>query len=484
MPSFNQYIRKALPSQAPRPWLLAGMAALILLSALVSIKFSQPLIWVLPLGAIGLMAAVWDYRPLWFMMIAAIPASLHLEFGPLALDIPSEPLMVFFLGVLVINLVSGRQFGKKDSLFPFHILVIALLFWTCFTALLSDYPMRSIKYVLSRLWYMAAFVFVAEKILQNPKILLRMGWCFVISLAIFSFITTLRHIPSGFSFEGSHFAPGLFFTNHVIYGAAVVLGMPWAWLLWKESAPNSMARKVAFGAMGIIMLGVILCYARGAWVSFIALPVLVVIISRKALVPALTIGIILLAFGLGWLAQGNNYYRFAPDYKETIFHEGDLGGHLNATFQGKELSGMERFYRWVAAFRMIEARPVAGFGPSTFNQNYRKYANDAFRTYVSDNPEQSTTHNYYLMTFAEQGFVGGLLFIGMCLYMFTKGGRLALEARVRLHRRLALVATLSLSVIMLHSLLNELIEVDKVGAMFWINLLTIHLVDKWERKVS
>ena len=481
MKTLQRYLSAIHPAKATGPWLLAAVAALVFLAVWISIRLGQPIAWILPVALLGLFAATLDYRPIWYLMIAMIPASLHLEFGALALDVPSEPLMIFFLGVLTVNVLSGRQFGKKDKIYPFHLLIFAVLFWTAFTSVLSDYPLRSLKYLISRTWYLAAFVFIGEKILKDPRQVMRMGWFFVISLAIFSFITTLRHIPSGFSFEGSHFAPGLFFTNHVIYGAAVVLGAPWAWLLWKESPAGSLKKKVALGALGLILLGVVLCYARGAWVSFMALPVLYIVIQRKLLLPAIITGTIVLAIGIGWLVQGNNYYRFAPDFKETIFHEGDLGGHLNATFEGNELSGMERFYRWVAAFRMIDARPVAGFGPSTFSKNYQRYANDAFRTYVSDNPEQSTTHNYFLMTFAEQGFIGAFLFMGLVLYMFTKGGRLAMEARSRLHRRLALVSTLSLAVVLSHSLLNELIEVDKVGAMFWLNMLVIHLVDKWEK---
>jgi O-antigen ligase len=456
------------------------MAVLVLFSAYVSVRLSQPKIWIVPIAALGGMAALWDYRPLWFVMVAAIPASLHLEFGAIAIDVPSEPMMLMFLGIMLLNLISGRQFGLKEKIYPFHVLVIALLFWTGFTALLSDFPLRSFKFFLARLWYLAAFVFMGEKILRSSKDLTRMAWFFIVSLAVFSLITTLRHAPSGFSFEGSHFAPGLFFTNHVIYGAAVTLAMPWVWLLWKQSSFNALAKGAVLAMGGLILLGVLLSYARGAWVSFLALPVLYIVIRQRLLPPAVLVGVLGVGLAVGWLVQGNNYYRFAPDYKYTIFHEGDLEGHLTATFEGNELSGMERFYRWVAAFRMVDARPVAGFGPSTFNQNYQTYANDAFRTYVSDNPEQSTTHNYFLMTFAEQGFVGGFLFIGLCLYMFTKGGRLAMQARDPRHRHIAMAATLSMLVIILHSGLNELIEVDKVGAMFWLNVLAIHLVDKWD----
>ena len=140
---------------------------------------------------------------------------------------------------------------------------------------------------------------------------------------------------------------------------------------------------------------------------------------------------------------------------------------------------MERFYRWVAAKNMIADMPFTGSGPSTFNQVYKRYTDDAFRTYVSDNPEQSTTHNYFLLTFSEQGIVGGLLFIALCVYMVLKASWLYPRMRTPEYRSILMMAMLSLSTILFHSLLNELIEVDKIGPMFWICMVIIHKLEVW-----
>jgi O-antigen ligase len=182
------------------------------------------------------------------------------------------------------------------------------------------------------------------------------------------------------------------------------------------------------------------------------------------------------------MVDDNRFYRYAPNYQSTIWHEGDLSGHLAATFDGTEISGMERFYRWVAAKNMIADMPLFGAGPSTFNQVYKEYADDAFRTYVSDNPEQSTTHNYFLMTFSEQGFPGGLLFIALCVVMVVKAVRLYPRMQDKEMQRMLAMLLLSLFTILFHSLLNELIEVDKVGAMFWLILLLIHKMEVWHEQ--
>ena len=46
-------------------------------------------------------------------------------------------------------------------------------------------------------------------------------------------------------------------------------------------------------------------------------------------------------------------------------------------------------------------------------------------------------------------------------------------------RSFLMLALLSVSTILFHSLLNELLEVDKVGAMFWLNMLLIHKLTLW-----
>jgi O-antigen ligase len=82
---------------------------------------------------------------------------------------------------------------------------------------------------------------------------------------------------------------------------------------------------------------------------------------------------------------------------------------------------MERVYRWVAAAYMIQDRPYSGFGPGNFYFNYQKYTVSSFKTYVSDNPERSGIHNYFLMVTVEQGVPGLVFFLLFCLLVIFKG---------------------------------------------------------------
>ncbi|RYY14013.1 MAG: hypothetical protein EOO36_14950 [Cytophagaceae bacterium] len=182
----------------------------------------------------------------------------------------------------------------------------------------------------------------------------------------------------------------------------------------------------------------------------------------------------------GYFVSGDRFMRFAPDYEKTIWHGGNFEAHLASTYKFEDVSGMERVYRWVAAARMIADKPVVGSGPSTFYPEYKRYTVSGFRTYVSDNREHSTAHNYFLLTLAEQGVPGFVLF---CILV----GTALLTAERLYHRSLAhpevhrvvLAATLSLVIIVFHLFLNELVEVDKIGSMFLVLLAVLVRANTW-----
>jgi O-antigen ligase len=187
------------------------------------------------------------------------------------------------------------------------------------------------------------------------------------------------------------------------------------------------------------------------------------------------------AAGAFYFVSQNNYMLYAPNFEKTVFYGEDFGKHLEATYNLEDLSGMERVYRWVAAARMISDRPITGSGPNTFYPEYKRYTVSSFRTYVSRNPEQSTTHNYFLLMLAEQGIPGFLIFAILVATALIMVERLYHRSRSPEHRRVVLAAGLSLFIIITHLLLNELVEVDKVGSFFYIGLALLMRAEGWIR---
>ena len=130
---------------------------------------------------------------------------------------------------------------------------------------------------------------------------------------------------------------------------------------------------------------------------------------------------------------------------------------------------MERVYRWMAGIEMIKDRFWMGFGPGTFYSNYKSYSISRFQTYVSDNPDKSGIHNYFLMTWVEQGFIGFLLFIGLSFMLLIEGERLYHVSMDHEDKYLIMATTLGFIIIFAMCLINDLIETDKVGPFFFFN---------------
>lgn len=460
---------------------LAAFALFVVGSIGLALKLKFWPLYAVPVAGVVVLQVLYQYRPLFFVLLAAIPVSVQLELGPLALDVPSEPLMIMFLAIFLVELLAGNQFRQREPLRIFHLLIFLLLFWTVFTTVTSEFPLRSGKFLLAKVWYLAAFVWMAQRLILGPQDLRKIFWCFFLPLTLISTIITIKHGLDGFSFESSNLVPAPFFANGVIYAATLVLFLPWAWYARGWYSPKTLEWYVVHAGMALLLIAAFFTYKRGAWLALMLLPAIEFSIRRGFFDKAVYVGILLATLVLSWLVYDNRFYQFAPNYQKTIWHEGDLSGHLSATVSGTEISSMERFYRWVAAKNMIADMPFTGSGPSTFNQVYRRYTDDAFRTYVSDNPEQSTTHNYFLLTFSEQGFPGGLLFLFLVLFLSVKAAKL-FPSLPPDRRSLLLMVLLSQMTILFHSLLNELIEVDKVGAMFWINWVIMDKLDQWHEQ--
>jgi O-antigen ligase len=165
------------------------------------------------------------------------------------------------------------------------------------------------------------------------------------------------------------------------------------------------------------------------------------------------------------LQKNNLYLQYAPDYNKTIVHD-KFDNLIAATYKGEDISTMERVYRWVAAMYMVRDKPLTGFGPGNFYNSYKPYTVTAFQTYVSNNPERSGIHNYYLMVLVEQGIPGICIYLLLILYTLWRGQKLYLRVKTKEARRVLITALLMLVSIHILQTINDLIETDKIGSFF------------------
>jgi O-antigen ligase len=438
-----------------------------------------------PLLFVGALVVLTDYRWLYYLLLVALPFSMELTLpGGFSLFFPTEPLM---LVLAACGLASWLQGSFSRLTFPARHPLGLLLFlwvgWAVFSTLFSVDHLKSAKYLAAQALYLGVFLGLTYALLHRPADIRRLWQWYLLALAAVLLLVLGRHLLMGFSFARVNRAVSPFFLNHVVYAVASGLSLPLAlYLAWHQQ--RRLARLLWLALAGVVLLAIVFSYTRATWLALPATGGYYLLLKKGWLRPALLLTALALATGFMYLSRHNRYLLYAPDYEKTIFNKGNLEKHLEATYKFEDVSGMERLYRWIAAIRMGADKPLTGSGPSTFYPVYKKYTVKSFRTYVSDNPEKSTTHNTFLLHLAEQGVAGCLILVSLMAYVLVWPQRLYHRTRDPDLRALVLATGASLFIIIFHLLLNELLGLDKVGTFFFIGLAVLLKVESWiERSI-
>ena len=483
----HQLLLRLRPADASQR-LFLGFVGLLLLAGVVAGALQQvaPLVLALAVPGLVLVATRWQW--LYYGLFLTLAFTHEMTVGSQKMEVPSEPLLLGLLACVPLALAFGpgglRQLAPREWRHPLLVLPFLLLAWAAFDCYFSVDKVRSIKYVIAKCWFLVPLLPGTLLVLRRPADFWRLAACYV-GGAVVSLLWVLpRHASIGFSFAKTNWAIQPFYINHVIYATTLALLLPFAFGL-AQRASTPLWRRLWLGAGLLLLFGLITSYTRASWLSVPA-AFGFYWVMRLRLTWLLLLGTALATTGAAaYLASGEHFMRFRPDYEKTIWHGGNLAAHLESTYKFQDVSGMERVYRWVAAAHMIADKPLTGSGPSTFTPTYKRYTVSSFRTYVSANHEGSTAHNYFLLQLAEQGAPAFVLF---CLLV----GAALLTAERLYHatgqqpelRRLVLAVSLSFVIIVFHLFLNELIENDKVGSIFFVALAMLVRCGTWLKEAT
>jgi len=419
-----------------------------------------------------------DFRKVFYLLLIALPLSTEVELpGGFGTDLPSEPLMLLLTGVfLVYGLYNGRRLNTAFLKHPLTLLLLLHVGWIAVTTLHSEQFIFSLKFLLAKIWYVVTFYFLAGYLLKTEKNIRTFFWCVFCSLFFTVVIIVTRHALVGFSFEEVNFVLKPFYRNHVSYASLLVLFFPFLWYAPHWYQRYSFTWWFLIGSILLFLVAIYFTYTRAAYVSlFLAIGAYLLIrfkLMKVAICGALIIGVL----GVVYVTTNNKYLDFAPDYNKTITHK-KFDNLLEATAKGEDISTMERVYRWVAGFHMVKDHPYFGFGPGNFYSFYKSYTVTSFTTYVSDNPEQSGAHSYFLMTAVEQGILGLLIFLLLCFATLLLGEKLYHQTTSKSRRRILLMAVLSIVIIDSILLINDMVETDKVGSFFFMAMAVLVNLD-------
>ena len=429
----------------------------------------------LPIVVLGVYLTIVDFSYLYWLLIATIPLSteIYLPNG-LGTDLPTEPLIVGLMLVFGIFILRNIRSLSFDFLrHPLSLLVLLHLGWIFITTITSDLFVVSFKFFLAKLWYISTFFFLTAYLIRDERDFKRFFWVFFWPFIIVVAIIFTRHAMTGFSFMDIHSVMHPFQRNHVNYAAALSLFFPFILLLRHWYPKGDWHRKVLFAAALLVFIAIYFTFTRAAYVALVIAFGAYYIIQWKLVRYVLALLSIVAVIAIGNVVNDSKYLDFAPNYDRTISHE-NFDNLIEATYKMEDISTMERVYRWVAAGHMTPERPMLGWGPGNFVNFYKSFTVTSFQTYVSDNPEQSGLHSYFFMTLVEQGLPGLLIFIILIFAMLIRGEQLfhALSSFPG-RQRIVMICMLSTIIICAFLLINDLIETDKIGSFFFINLAVL-----------
>ncbi|HEY6064172.1 MAG TPA: O-antigen ligase family protein [Chitinophagaceae bacterium] len=465
-------------------FLFSFLAGLFIVVAGIAAYSEQYFLAAIPF-AILIFYAGWLNRNIVFLvLLISLPLSFEYSFSStLGTDIPDELLMLFVSGLFIAYWVySPGALSKNILRHPLLLLLSIGLCWTVISVLFSSQPLISLKFLLAKGWYVGAFILAPVIIFREKKFIKIAAASIAGPMFFIAGIALVRHYNYGFRFANINDAVYPFFRNHVNYSAMLVCTMPVLFAFFRAVKKRNM-RLFTGCAIVVVLIALAFSYARGAWLALLLGILAYWLIRKRLLFYAFITAIIFLIFSVLWLKNNDRYLRYSNDFKTTIFHK-DFAEHLVATYKLKDVSTAERFYRWVAGTRMIKDNWLTGYGPNTFYENYKEYAVPAFKTWVSDNKDHSTVHNYFLLIAVEQGIPGLLFFIVLLGAMLYYAQYLYHRVKDLFYKATAMAVGVIVTMIIMVNFLSDLIETDKIGSLFFLCIATLIVTDVNTRRGS
>ncbi len=382
-----------------------------------------------------------------------------------ALSLPTEPLMFGVVIVFLGNLLLERNYNRRVARHPLSYLIYFSLLWMLITSFTSNLPLVSFKHLLSRIWFVVPFYFVAVPMFRNKKNIHRFLWLYIVALSGVVIYTLIRHAAHGFDEESGHWVMSPFYNDHTAYGAALAMYLPVLAGYLFYPGLSFYKKLLTFPFFALYIVAIIFSYTRAAWLSVgIAVAVFLLVLLRVRF-RWVMVGVVVL------VVMGFVFYQPVVNRMEKNRQNSSTGmeQHLHSMSNlSSNASNLERINRWASAIRMFEQRPWLGWGPGTYQFVYAPFQLASERTVISTNlGDRGTAHSEYLGPLSEEGVLGLLSVLALFGYAVYLGLMLYRRAEDKEVRVMSLAITLGLITYFVHGFLNNFLDTDKLSVPVW-----------------
>lgn len=442
------------------------------------------LLTALPFGFLYVLLLGVNWRIAYFIMLFTIPVSYDLSFlgNTISTSLPDEPMMWLFTLLFLVLLARDPKMIPSWWWRNPLVMVMTLQFvWLLVTVYFSYEQVLSIKFLMAKSWFLITFFILPVFVFQEKRDFKAAFWLFLVPLVMTMVIITIRHAMLGFHFRKVEKAIGEIYFNHVDYSTLMSMLFPLIWVAYALTREKSHIFRIATLVLIIAFLPAIyVTYARAALLAVVFACCIGIGIRLRLVNLIMPAFYVICTVVVIYMVKNNRYLDFRPQYEKTYMHD-DFSHHMIATFRGEDMSSMERLYRWIAAVRMSQDEPIKGYGPNAFYYYYKPYAVNSFKTYVSRNPEQSTTHNYFLYMLVEQGWPGMLLYAILMVVVFAQAQKIYHRFKDRFYRNCTLGIAMLLGAGFINNFFSELLENHKIGSLFYLSMALLVVLDRKSR---
>jgi O-antigen ligase len=473
--------------------LIIALSLLYILANTILIANHWYYLLLLPFVLLVIYLAVFSVDKLIYLIVFFVPISLPLElYAPqlgFNLQLPTEPILAGLLVLFIFRLIYEKKFDRDILLHPISIAIYFNLLWISITMFTSTMPLVSFKFLVSRLWFVIPFYFIASQLFTRKKNIRNYVWAFLplLLFVIVYAITRLSQVGL-FNQQAAHLSAHPFFNDHTSYGCILAMVLPFIIGFAFTPRYSLPFRIFCWILVFIFSFALLLSYSRAAWISIVLAGVVFVILIVKIKFRLIIIGLA----AVGTLIYLNRDALFLKMEQNRQNSSKDLAKQIESMSNIRtDESNLERLNRWECAFRMFKERPVFGWGSGTYMFQYAPFQLSYEKTAISTNEgTMGNAHSEYLGPLSESGVFGSLSFILIGVVTLFTG--IKLYSRSSGHtgtRILILSATLGLITYYVHGSLNDFLDTDKASSLFWgytamIAALDVFHIKKFGAEVS
>ena len=468
---------------SPRNILLTCLAFIALLC--LALLQNQIMVLLLPvLLAIILLAF---FRPdyLIFIIVFLTPFSLNLEeldLGGSALYLPTEPLLFGLSILLVLGHFYQKIFPVEVMRHPVTRLINLYLIWLLVTSLTSVQPVVSLKYLISKLWYIIPLYYGGVTLFLQVKNIRRYLLVYLIPFGIIIVYTLINHASYGFEEDPAHWVMEPFYRDHTQYGAVLAIFVPIAFGFLIERGKSFWWYLLFFLLFTLTAVGLLYTYSRAAWLSiFVVFGILILVWLRIRVWVILMSGILIAGFIL--FSLDDIVVRLEKNKTDSA--ENLVENVESITNITTDASNLERINRWKAVFAMTKVKPVFGWGPGTYMFEYAPFQQSEDLTIISTNfGDVGNAHSEYLGPMAESGIPGFLTVVFWIFAVFLTAVKAYRRLNIPVLKHLILFISLGLATYFIHGFLNNFLDSDKASVPVFGTMAAIVAIDIISKKRS